>query len=541
MIPRIELPLIAAAEETPLVKKLVGIVEQLHEHTQRQTETIQQLRDEIARLKGEKGKPKFKPSGMDQEAGKKENPEAGSKPRPGSAKRSKTAKLVIHEEQVIPPKAPLPPGSRFKGYRDVVVQDLKIEAHNTRYRLEVWQRAAGDYVVGQLPPELQGQHFGPMLRSYILYQHHHCQVTQPVLHEQLREWGIDISTGQIDTLLTAGKENFFAEKDQLLATALAVSDFITVDDTGARHQGQNGYVTQIGNDFFAWFGSTASKSRINFLQLLHAGSITYRVTEEALAYMREQGLAEAVREQLHSRTLQEITAPAQWQQHLESLGIIGERHQRMATEGALIGGLLEKEDFNPKLAIISDGAGQFAILTHGLCWVHAERLIHKLIPMNDLQRAAVAQVRGQIWDLYTDLKVYRQQPDTSRMAELEARFTAIFTQRTDYATLNGILKRLHAHQSEMLLVLRRPEAPLHTNGSETDIRDYVKKRKVSGGTRSDLGRTCRDTFASLKKTCRKLGISFWDYLIDRISLTNTIPPLPQIVRQRASAYLGASP
>lgn len=544
-MPRIELPVIMASEETPLVKKLVGIIEQLQEHSQQQSETLQQLRDEIARLKGEKGKPKFKPSGMEQKAGKKKDEpnEAGedAQPRPGSAKRAKTAQLVIHEEDVRAPCEPVPRGSRFKGYRDVVVQELKISAHNTRYRLQVWETPEGRTLVGQLPPALAGHHFGPLLRGYILYQHHHCQVTQPLLHEQLREWGIDISTGQIDAILTGRQEAFVTEKDQLLATGLTVSAFITVDDSGARHQGENGYVTHIGNDFFAWFGSTGSKSRINFLELLHAGSIAYRVNDEALSYMKEQGLAEALRSQLQTSTPADITSPQHWQAHLQKLGILGERHQRISTEGALIGALLEKEDFNPALAIVSDGAGQFSILAHGLCWIHTERLVHKLIPMNDVQRAAVERVRGQIWDLYADLKAYRLQPDASRIAELEARFTAIFAQRTDYATLNGILKRTYRRKEEMLLVLRRPEVPLHTNGSETDIRDYVKKRKISGGTRSDLGRTCRDTFTSLKKTCRKLGISFWDYLIDRICLANTIPPLPDIVRQRAGAYLGASP
>lgn len=67
--------------------------------------------------------------------------------------------------------------------------------------------------------------------------------------------------------------------------------------------------------------------------------------------------------------------------------------------------------FNPDLAIISDGAGQFAIFLHALCWIHAERLIHKLIPANELQHEAIARVRGQIWDFYADLKIYRLQPD----------------------------------------------------------------------------------------------------------------------------------
>jgi len=90
-------------------------------------------------------------------------------------------------------------------------------------------------------------------------------------------------------------------------------------------------------------------------------------------------------------------------------------------------------------------------------------------------------------------------------------------------------------KDELLLVLKHPDIPLHTNGSETDIRDFVKKRKVSGGTRSDLGRQCRDTFASLKKTCRKLGISFWEYLQDRVSLTKAIPPLPMLIRNAAAS------
>lgn len=82
-------------------------------------------------------------------------------------------------------------------------------------------------------------------------------------------------------------------------------------------------------------------------------------------------------------------------------------------------------------------------------------------------------------------------------------------------------------RSESVVTFSR-NTKLHTNSSETDIRDYVKKRKISGGTRSDLGRQCRDTFASLKKTCRMLKVSFWDYLIDRVSRSNHIPPLPQL-------------
>ena len=428
---------------------------------------------------------------------------------------------------------PVPEGSRFKGYRDFVVQDLRIESHNTRYRLEVWQTPDGEHLLGELPASLNGKHFGAELRRFVLYQHHHCHVTQPLLHEQLRAWGIDISVGQIDALLSGGNEAFLSEKDQLLVTGLEVSRHITVDDSGARHQGNNGYVTQIGNDWFAWFASTGSKSRINFLQLLHAGNITYTLNTHALTYLQEERLPKEPLRRLQAQTRATICEVACWEAHLDALGITRERHRRIATEGLLLGGLIEK-GFSLDLVIVSDGAGQFAILLHALCWVHAERLVHKLIPLNEQHRLDQERVRDEIWDLYADLKAYQRDPDPALAPALAARFDAIFTQRTAFTTLNQTLKRLHGHKQKLLLVLQRPDIVLHTNGSENDIRGYVKWRKISGGTRSDLGKRCRDGFASLKKTCCKLGISFWDYLGDRIGQHGLIPPLPDIVRERAA-------
>lgn len=533
------MPPIAQEQMTPLVKKLLAMIENLQEEIQQLKEQAQQMRDEIAVLKGEKARPKFKSSKMDENTDKDDadgdHGEQATKPkRAGAAKRSKTAQLQIHADCVIAPTTPVPPGARFKGYRDVVIQGLVIKTHNIRYRLECWQTSQGTYLTGQLPAQLQGQHFDVNLRSYILYQYHHCHVTQPLLLEQLTEWGIDISSGQIDALLSGAKEAYHAEKNEILATGLRESQSITVDDSGARHAGKNGYVLHIGNEFFGWFSSTESKSRINFLECLHAGCVTTQVNAEALAYMQEQGLSVAIREQLQFLAPGMAQSLGCWHKQLAELGVKDERHVRIATEGALLGSLLEK-GFNPDLAIISDGAGQFAILLHALCWIHAERLIHKLIAYNDGSREAVAQVRAQVWSLYADLKAYKQQPSNDQIAPLQERFEAIFTQHTCFVLLNELLQRLYRRKDELLLVLKRPDIPLHTNGSETDIRDYVKKRKVSGGTRSDLGRQCRDTFASLKKTCRKLGVSFWEYLQDRVSLTNAIAPLPMLIRNAVAS------
>ena len=506
---------------------------------QQQDEEIALLKDEINFLKGQKKRPTFKGSQLDKKTSLKAplGKTAPSK-RPGSSKRKKTQTLSIDLDEVIKPAEPIPEGSRFKGYRDFIVQDLNITVHTTRYRSEHWLTPDNRTLRGQLPTPLAGRHYGAQLVSYILYQHHHCQTTQPLLLEQLHEWGIDISAGQIDRLLQSGQAAFHAEKEALLDTGLSTSSYVTVDDSGARHQGKNGYVTHIGNDLFAWFESTGRKSRINFLELLRAGKTDYKVSHAALSYMREQGLAKQALAHLTEHPETNIATQHDWFALLDSLLIIKPRHRRIATEGALLGSILHHGLCN-NIAIVSDDAGQFNILAHALCWIHTERLIHKLVPLNDAHRQDIARVRDQVWCFYRALKDYKTHPCEAQHKHLEQRFDEIFTQQTCYQLLNQTLKRIHANKAELLLVLNRPDIPLHTNGSETDIRDYVKKRKVSGGTRSDAGRQCRDTFASLKKTCRKLDISFWHYLTDRLGIGEQyIAPLPNIIRERAASATG---
>jgi len=183
--------------------------------------------------------------------------------------------------------------------------------------------------------------------------------------------------------------------------------------------------------------------------------------------------------------------------------------------------------------VLSDGAPQFVILVHAGCWIHAERPFAKLVPHNEEHRAAIAKIRQHIWELYQDLKAYRERPDEAQRPVLTARFDALVEQRTGYPSIDGPLKEMRDHKADLLRVLERPEVPLHNNGRESDIREFVKRRKISGGTRSAAGRRCRDTFASLKKTCRKLGVCFWDYVQDRVRGLGKIPRLADLIRQKA--------
>ncbi len=189
-------------------------------------------------------------------------------------------------------------------------------------------------------------------------------------------------------------------------------------------------------------------------------------------------------------------------------------------------------DFNKDLVIVSDDAGQFNILQHALCWIHAERVIQKLTGFTKKNKALLETVKYDIWNFYSKLKAYKVNPAPYLKEKLDKRFDEIFNQKTSYILLNSALSKIFKNKSELLMVLERPDIPLHNNLSESDIREYVKKRKISGSTRSPAGQTCRDTFASIKKTCRKLDISFWAYLIDRITDNRDIPLLPDIMKIR---------
>jgi len=512
-------------------------IEVLREEIDRLGERIGQLQEENAalrednlRLKGLKGRPKLKPSGMEQETTKRAAGKTGKKRRRGGKS------LKIDAEVVLPVAAP--EGSRFKGYEDHIVQDLVFRVHTVRYRRQRWVTPDGKTLIAPLPDGVVGG-FGPGLRCYLLAHYHQGQMTIPRLGDLLNDVGLAISQRQIGRLLNDGHDGFHAEAMAVLRRGLETARWISVDDTGARHKNKNGHCTQIGNDLFCFFATSFSKSRRNFLQILRADHGDYIINQAALAYMRRCNLAGALIARLEAHPGRRFADEAAWMAHLESLGITGLKVHpnpvKIATEAALLGSITAHGLLDGAV-ILSDDAGQFNVLRHALCWVHTERLIHKITPYNDRQRQAVEQVRGLIWQYYAGLKAYCHDPTAQAQTRLEGHFDRIFRRATGFATLDKALARILANKDELLVVLDRPDVPLHTNGTEYDIRCLVTRRKISGGTHSENGRRGRDTFLGLYKTCRKLGISYWQYLADRLKVPDapSIPYIPDFITQRAS-------
>jgi Transposase IS66 family len=510
--------------------ELKSLLVQAYEKLAQRDAEIVALREELARLKGLKGRPQLKPSGME----KSTEGRAKGKRKRVRRRGPKRSKLTITETKVVKAEN-VPAEARFKGYEDFIVQDIVVQPRTVLYRRERWQLPSGETVVAPLPTGTIG-HFGAELKRFVIAQYVQGQVTVPRLVSLLNDIGIVISKRQVMRLLIEGQDTFLNEARDVHRTGLSTAAWITVDDTGARHKAQNGFCTHIGNDQFSSFTTTSSKSRLNFFEVLLAGDTTHLINDAAIAYMREHNLSGIVINQLAAHTKKSFADRKAWMAHLESLGItalaVTPDPVRVATEGALWGSIAAQGLLDGTV-IVSDGAGQFDVADHALCWIHAERLVHKLDAFTEERRHAKEGIQSRIWALYADLKAYRSQPTESAKRELTERFTAIFSTRTGYATLDKLLGRLKAQRDKLLAVLKRPDIPLHTNGSENDIRCQVTKRKISGGTRSDLGRDCRDAFLGLMKTCAKQGIRFWQYLGARLAVPGAadVPPLASLIGQ----------
>lgn len=510
-----------------IIDSLLRIIQDLKEENQN-------LKDEIAKLKGQKPRPNIRASTLEKPKRNRDQiPQRQNKN--GQTKGRKERKREVREIEPVD----LPQGSRFKGYRDYTVQELEVQAKEILFRLKVYQTPDGETVAGKIPKEYSYGHFGPELIAYCLQLYHGGGMTEPALLEHLNEHGIDISSGMLNAILIENKEVFHKERENVRQAGLENSPYLNVDDTGARHKGKNGVCTCVSSPLFCDFTSSDSKSRLNFLEILRGKHHDYWLDEMALMYAFEHGISKStlacLDDYLTIHGERHLPNERSWQNLLKELKICGKKNIRVLTEGAVLSSAV-RHGLPDGLPIVSDAAKQFMIwVSHALCWVHEERHYHNMVPISDQEKEELEKIRSEIWDLYEDLKDYASKPSQKRRKELETKFDSLFNRSGISERLDQLLALTYSRKSGLLQVLNHPHIPLHNNDCERDIREYVKRRKISSTTRSTAGRLSRDTFLSLKKTCQKLGVSFFGLLKDRLLGLGQIKPLSSILVQQARA------
>ena len=531
---------------------LLRFITQQQEQIIQLKEQIELLEAEIRRLKKLPAKPDIKPNTKppDDDTGSPDGdpstpegndgacPDTSSKqtvkkPNEKTRKQRNQPRKPSAEKSIPIAATDVPEGSIRNGTTPFHVQELTIQTSSIEYLLEQWVTPNGQTITAKPPASLHGHHYGPMLQAYVLHQYHGCSVTQPELLDWLWDAGISISSGELSQLITKGHEQFHAEKDELLTTGIRCSSYIQTDDTGTRHKGKNGYCTIINNESFAWFESTDSKSRENFVSLLHRPWSTYSFTDDALIYLEKLDYSKKWLRILNRFRGVTFLSHEAWEVCMKDLGLTGRRRQQ-ASEAMIYGSLIQHGAGH--LTTFSDGARQFDVFKHSQCWIHAERGLAKVHPVNDQQAMAQKWLRTWFWAIYDDIKDFKAEPTEKKAIKVRQGFQALIQTQTSSGLLQDALSGLAVIKEELLLVLEDPSLPLHNNLSESQIREYVKRRKISSGTRSDFGRQCRDTFASLKKTCRLYGLSFWDYLKSRLMGDGVFPRLSNLIEE-ASRHL----
>ncbi|WP_036567917.1 IS66 family transposase [Brucella rhizosphaerae] len=499
----------------------------------------QKLRDELARVKNLPSRPSVRSSGMEKNT---EPDRVSSEGVDGQSKRRRGPKQDtdrVDREVVL--YAEVPAGSRFKGYKSCYVRELVLRAEVVHYRREYWITPDGQTVLAPLPPGIVGG-YGPNLRQFCLMLHNQGQVTTERLSTLLNDIGVEISKRQVVRLLTKSLDGFVAEDAAVLHAGLVSAAYVTVDDTGARHARNNFYTTHIGGQHFTVFRTTKTKSRLNFLTLLRGNYTDYVLNDAAYDYLQQRKIDPTLIARLRRQGSRYFQNKMPFLRHLMRNGMTPtDKDALQIVSEAGLWGTIRYHGLLGDTVIISDDAGQFRVGNHALCWVHSERLLQKLMPATQRQVQLVENIRDLIWSFYKALKAFRQKPAPGSIKAFGQRFERIFSMRTGYEDLDKLLTRLLRRKAELLRVLERPEIPLHTNASENDLRSCVTKRKISGGTMSRDGLIARDTMLGLMKTCKKLGLSFWHFLGDRLMTQgrcDAIPPLPTLVMSRSLQLAG---
>jgi len=545
MLEDLDLSSIADERARQLVQQLLNVLEDVMADLRAAQAENQRLRDELNRLKGEQGAPAIKANTPQPPSKDHSSEQERRKPKTWSKDR-KMDRIALDREQVaqVDPTY-LPPDAVFKGYEDVVVQDVIFRTDNILFHKEKWYSPSQHQsYLAPLPQGYTGQ-FGPGIKSLALTLYFGGQMSEPKVAELLRSVGVQISDGHISNLLIKDQGAFHAEKDALYRAGLASSPWQHLDDTSTRVNGQNGYCHIVCNPLYTAYFTTEAKDRLTVIDVLtNHRPRRFLVNTEALNFLEACGLSTVRRQQLAQlpgdTLLDDVVIHALLDTHLPGLGPQQRKWILDATAVAAYHAELESPVVR---LLVCDDAPQFTLVTDelALCWVHEGRHYKKLVPYVPHHRALLEDFVQRFWLYYDQLLAYRADPTLAEATRLTGEFETLFATVTGYEALDERIAKTRTKQGCLLMVLVHPEIPLHNNPAELGARARVRKRDVSFGPRTREGATAWDTFMTLAVTATKLGVSFYHYIHDRVSGAFQMPSLADLIEERAKLLnLGAS-
>lgn len=518
---------------------LLNLVEELKRENDALREDVQQLRDEVNRLKGEQGKPKIKP---DKKAGGSDHSSEKERRQPKKRRRRRKVNRIKidREEKLEVEQSQLPEDAEFKGYASVTIQDLIIKTDNVRFLKEkFYSPSLHKTYLASLPVGYKGE-FGPGIRSLVITLYYAAEMTEPKIVEFLDNMGILISKGQVSNLLIKDNDNWHAEKDEVYLAGLQSSSWQHVDDTATRVNGENQHCHIVCNPLYSAYFTRPRKDRLTVIDILaNRFETRFLLNEQTMEWLQTFAVprwAQAAIAQWPQETV--LTYPELKVLVQTHLGRLNEQQQARVFEAAALTAYHSQTIMPIVPLLISDDAPQFRYITaeHSLCWVHEGRHYKKLMPVVDYHRQLLDDFLKQFWEFYRKLLAYRSQPSEQQAAVLNQEFDNIFSTVTGYNDLDKRIAKTKAKKDRLLKVLKYPEIPLHNNPAELSARRRVRKRDISFGPRTQDGLAAWDTFMTLAATAKKLGVSFYAYVFDRVAEVHDLPSLAEIIQQHTPAY-----
>jgi hypothetical protein len=485
-------------------------------------ETVGQLRDEILRLKGEKSKPKIKPANT--------NKDLNPKKKKAHKKGSKKSELDIDETiELNVDKDELPSDAKKVGTREIVIQEMKIERRNIKFVVHrYWSKSLGRVIEGVIPDEFKGSEFGPQLRTFVIYQFYKCRTPHNKILSMLKDWGIEMSAGTLCRLLNSSCVEFRDDLASAKESALKKQSRAFIDDTGARIDGFNGFTYGICNDYFTEYITGVEKNRWSAVGALLTKQRFY-IDDYAISFVAGKLKRAKVTVELYRLKGKEFNR-VQFETRLKEIYTFNIRKDELdiVRSAAAISAL--RRDKKIKFLISDDGTNFVDIIkNHQLCWVHEIRKYKKLPLAHEVLIKELDKVLDKWRSLYKKMKRFSRSPNNELRKEIREIFDQIVEDKTKIRVIDKQLDLTRKLKDKLLLFLKYPQLPLHSNMVERDLRERVIKRKISLQNRSWDGVKAWDLMLSLMSTCRKINLSFWNYLEDRISKREEIPYLGKLV------------